>query len=209
MKKKLIFGMTIACAATLACSTLIAINHQKIFQTLAGGITENGKDRVLTFDKDSPYTATEHGGYVQEGKFIGLANWGNTSTDGFIKVTDGFFLIFYNQTLGLEQNDYFYGFDQATVTSVSISYKVTEELPFYLKWAKIYSSYAPSSYSAAVCSQTATVSDEVQTMTFTSGDFFDNQTTAKANACKGILLGTTVNKKNFELFNVTVNYTCA
>ncbi len=208
MKKKFIFTMSIACAATLACTTMIALNHNKIFATLAGGITENGNDRTLIFDKDVALTATDHGYIGQVGKMVGRANWAQTLNNGFMKPTNGFFCIFYNQTLGLENYDYYYGFDQANVTSVSISYKVSTEATFYLKWSKVSATFSIANSSTAVCSQTATVSDDIQTMTFTTGAFFDEQATAKNQSYKGICLGQMDNSSSFELYSVVVNYTC-
>ena len=198
--------MSIACAATLACTTMIALNHNKIFATLAGGITENGNDRVLTFDKDSAVTFnSNHTAKVSHGKMSAFSNYASSIANGLMEATQGNLIIYYDELNG----NYYHGFEQATVTSVSVTYKCYENLSLNLYWGLLSveeSSLIPHSEYASTTSITA--SSEPQTYTFTSGSFFADQATVKPGSPSIYIKATGGMPSSICIYSVSISYTC-
>ena len=199
MKKKLIIGMSLACAAILASTTALTLTHNKMLTAKAGG-----NERTLVLDKNVSLTTS--GSYGSSS--IGMMS---VSTYQTSQLEDGYanakLLCVYYPDYISNINTYG-GFEQATVTSISISYKVAEAGTLQVKWGgrKGDGSLTSTSNSQYITEETLTVSDDVQTFTVAAGsNFIDNQTAGKNSGFPSVyLFGSIV----VSLYNITINYTC-
>ena len=204
MKKKLVLGMSIGCAAILACTTALALSHSNMLRVKAGG-----NDRTLVFDKDSTITTSGNTLTASEGMMRFYGNYGQTLTDGLYRSYYGsshFVAIYYDELVGQGYNVY-QGFNDATVTSITFVYQTSNGKSASIGWGNLSADRSTvENYGGATTEFTFYGNSSViLTTTITEGDFFDNQANAKSSVYRCIVLR---GISEVDIYSVTVNYTC-
>ena len=211
MKKNVLVGLSVGCSLAVIAVSALALNPNKNFLALAGGLTAQESDRTLTFDKDVQFEKVgSFAGIASIEMMRGLSTNCAQLENGFMRVKSSF-NVYYNELDNtLPASIHYYGFGGATVTSVSLSYKVSEACTLKALWSRIKESksvsYIDDSYNAYT-EVALTVSSDIQTVTINGGGFINNQVTAKNNICPSVCLKTTEGLA-FDIYSVTINYTC-
>ena len=206
MKKKLILGMSIGCAAVLACTTALALSHSNMLRVKAGG-----NDRTLTFNSTTSLYSVNGNDLVSNlnDDIRVYSNYASNLSDGLLKTTGtGMFFIFYNQV----ESNYYHGFEQATITNIQLSYKVNTDTTLTVCWAQLTDEMGASIYSgtpAALNNISVTSESEVTTLNISTGDFINHQADAKSagHGYPSICLTTSMGA-SLSIYSITVSYTC-
>ena len=210
MKKKLVIGLTVGCAAIIACSTALAINHGRFLSTYADGILANGNDRTLVFDKDSNVThPTSNTTSASVGSKMRLFGYETYSLeDGIFIGGSGltYLAIYYDAFVDGFPTTY-EGFNSATVTSISIEYQRNSSFTMSVCWGNLHQNDPDNigPYGGAITTVNMPGVAVHNTVTIDSGDFFDNQADAKGSVYRCIYLK---NIYDIRIYSITVNYTC-
>ena len=203
MKKKLIIGMSLACAAILASTTALTLTHNRMLTAKAGG-----NERTLVFDKDSEKSFSNNTATVSEGNMRIYSDFAFSLEDGLFTTASQsghYFAIYYNQIVGDGYNVY-QGFNEATVTSVTIKYQVNNGHNVYLCWGNLKEDRSEMQYYGGATTEfTCYGTVNPREDTIAAGDFFDNQEAAKSSVYRAIAIRGTVGVK---IYSVTVNFTC-
>ena len=126
MKKKLLIGMSIGCAALLTGTSVVALTHNNILKATAGG-----NERTLVFNEDSEITFSNNTATASEGNMRLYCDYGFDMGQGMFLTASGsshYFGVYYNELVGGGYNVY-QGFNEAIVTSVTIRYKTSNGQP--------------------------------------------------------------------------------
>ena len=203
MKKKLIIGMSLACAAILASTTALTLTHNKMLTAKAGG-----NERTLIFNEDSEITFSNNTATASEGNMRLYCDYGFDMGQGMFLTASGsshYFGVYYNEIVGGGYNVY-QGFNEATVTSVTIRYKTTNGQNVYLCWGNLKEDKSEMQfYGDATTEFTMYGSEFVREDTIAAGDFFTNQEAAKSSIYRAIAIR---GSHDVYVYGVTVNFTC-
>ena len=203
MKKKLIIGMSLACAAILASTTALTLAHNKMLTAKAGG-----NERTLVFDKDSEISFSNNTATASEGNMRLYSDFAVSVDDGLFRTASQsghYFAIYYNQIVGQGYNVY-EGFNEATVTSVTIKYQASNGQNPYLCWGNLKEDKSEMQFYGDATTQLTfygTVNPREDTIS--TGDFFTNQENAKGSIYRAIAIRGSV---GVNIYSVTVNFTC-
>ena len=202
MKKGLLLGVITASTA-IACSAGFILGNKgvRIEAAKAGG-----KDRTLVFDKDVANVAQGNGAIASVGSMRAYTNTYTSLENGFAKAEDGKVCIYYNEIVGSGYNCY-HGFEDASVTSLTIQYKADNDTFIYAEWGSLSAAFAISKFNDSTTTADVSKSDEIQTLTFNSGNFINNQETAKSSVYPVICIRT-YGSVAVSFYSITVNYTC-
>ena len=203
MKKKLIIGMSLACAAILASTTALTLTHNKMLTAKAGG-----NERTLVFDKDSEISFSNNTATASEGNMRLYSDFAFSVADGLFTTASQsghYFAIYYNQIVGDGYNVY-QGFNEATVTSVTIKYQVNNGQNVYLCWGNLKEDRSEMQYYGGATTEfTCYGTVNPREDTIAAGDFFTNQENAKGSIYRAIAIRGAV---GVNIYSVTVNFTC-
>lgn len=208
MKKKLITVISLTSAVLMASATVLALNHNHSSSTYADGIQVNGNDRTLVFDKDSNVSINSNNVSASVGKMRFFGYYGNMHSDRLFESfnSSSYFVIYYDEIVGSGYTSY-QGFNEATVTSITINYHASNGHEIYFGWGNFKDSPSISiqSYGDAVTEAQVYGSVSNKELTISTGDFFDNQDNAKGSIYRCIYIR---NLGEMDIYSVTVNYTC-
>ena len=203
MKKKLLIGMSIGCAALLTGTSVVALTHNNILKVKAGG-----NERTLVFNEDSEITFSNNTATASEGNMRLYCDYGFDMGQGMFLTASGsshYFGVYYNELVGGGYNVY-QGFNEATVTSVTIRYKTTNGQNVYLCWGNLKEDRSEMQfYGDATTQFTMYGSEIVREDTISAGDFFTNQEAAKSSIYRAIAIR---GSHDVYVYGVTVNFTC-
>ena len=203
MKKGLLLG-TIAASVTIACAAGFALANKNgiRFEAAKAG----GKDRTLVFDKDVTNVAQGDGAVASLESMRAYTKIYTDLADGFTRAEDGKVCIYYKDLVGGGFNVYS-GFGSATVTSITVQYKADNDTIIYACWSNLTETYEISNYADSSSSVNVSKSDVIQTLTINSGNFIDNQESAKASIYPVVSLRT-LGSVAIDYYSIAVNYTC-
>ena len=213
--KKGIIAIGMSAAAVIAVSAGLVIGKQNLLRTNAG-LTASGANRTLVFDHNSEIhnEGSANDFYALEGMMKLRCLAGFSSNDGGLMRMQGSVIICYNE---LNENNIYYGFEQATVTSISMTYKLVGQetcdyLVRWIGWSENNSDVEHNPAKTNMIEGSISTSEEYQTITWNTGDFFTNQETEKTygKGCGTILITTLFDEIGpYALVkDLTVTYTC-
>ena len=173
MKKKLLIGMSIGCAALLTGTSVVALTHNNILKATAGG-----NERTLVFNEDSEITFSNNTATASEGNMRLYCDYGFDMGQGMFLTASGsshYFGVYYNELVGGGYNVY-QGFNEAIVTSVTIRYKTSNGQNVYLCWGNLKEDRTEMQfYGDATTQFTMYGSEIVREDTISAGDFFRSE----------------------------------
>lgn len=199
MKKKIFIGLSIGCTALLVGAATLALTHNNMLKVKAGT-----NERTLVLDGNLPVTIQGLYGSSDIG-MMSVSTYQVSQLEGGY-ANCKFLCVYYPGYIsGIGT---YGGFQQSTVTSVSVSYKVTEASTMTVKWGGVRENGSLISTSNAdyYTEQSLTVSDSIQTFTVSAGsNFIDNQVAGKNTGFPSVFLG---GSGVVSVYSVTINYTC-
>ena len=213
--KKGIISIGMSAAAVIAISAGLVIGKQNLLRTNAG-LTASGANRTLVFDHNSEVhnEGSPNDFYVLEGNMKLRCATGYASNDGGLMRMYATSFFCYNE---VNSDNIYYGFEQATVTSISMTYKlIGEETSNYIvRWIGFSENSSDMEYNPAKTNMiegSISASEEYQTITWNTGDFFTNQEDEKTygKGCGNIMISTLFNQMGtyVAIKNFTITYTC-
>jgi len=204
MKKNLIIGISLACAAILASTTALTLTHNKTLTAKAGG-----NDRTLVWDENDSVTLDQYNdGRAEDGMMGFYCRNAAQLSGGFISAKKLF--IHHQDDNGAASAPRYLGFSGSTVSSISISYKISSAENIMFRWSLLYTSTAINydNEETRITKMALTPSEDVQTLTLAAGsNFIDEQASAKSSAYEVINIALESNNA-FDIYSITVNYTC-
>lgn len=207
-KKSLLFVTAGALAVTVLSATAI---NTGILKSLAGGIASNGKDRVLTLDKDTPLTINEGVGTLDIGNFRIYSPDCASLDNGFVTLNTCE-LIIYCPNVEKTAAGYYRGFAGSQLTSVEIVSN-NRNISFTPRviWgrtndgASIETSETPGWNSF---NKTGSNDNDATTFTSSNGAFITSQNSAKSSGYTCLCISTKGSSNILDLYSLTISFTC-
>ena len=205
-KKSLLFVTAGALAVTVLSATAI---NTGILKSLAGDITSNGKDRVLTLDKDTPLTINEGVGTLDIGNFRVYSPNCASLDNGFVTLNTCE-LIIYCPNSEQTGSGHYRGFGSSRISSVEITSnnRNTSFTPRCI-WSRVNDGLSIEVSSSVWSSFNKTASSSNVTTTLNNSvAFVSSQETPISSGYSCFYINTNGSSGILDLYSLTISFTC-